>query len=89
MGYFGIPLPNFKTLISYAMHDFHFFGGGWMMFFWWFLIIALVVIVVRALISSNKQNTSTETPMEILKRRYANGEIDKEEFEERKKDLLS
>jgi len=60
-----------------------------MMFFWWFLIIALIVIVVRALISSNKQNTTADTPMDILKRRYANGEIDKEEFEERKKDMLS
>ena len=73
------------------MHDFNFFGGGWMMIFWWFLIIALIVIVVRALMGSTKQNANTpaETPMDILKRRYANGEIDKEEFEERKKNLLS
>jgi len=70
------------------MHDFHFFGGGWMMFLWWFLIIALIVIVVRILLNSNKQNTTSDTPMDILKRRYANGEIDKEEFEKRKNDLL-
>ncbi|MEX2463389.1 MAG: SHOCT domain-containing protein [Balneolaceae bacterium] len=71
------------------MHDFNFFGGGWMMFFWWLLIIALVVIIVRAFINLNNANATSETPMDILKRRYANGEIDKEEFEERKKDLLS
>lgn len=70
------------------MHDFHFFGGGWMMFFWWFLIIALIVIIVKALFSSTKQNLNNESPIEVLKRRYANGEIDKEEYEERKKDLL-
>jgi putative membrane protein len=70
------------------MHDFQFFGGGWMMFFWWFLIIALVVVVVRALLNTNQKKPHNETPLEILKRRYANGEIDKEEFEKRKKDLL-
>lgn len=70
------------------MHDFQFFGGGWMMFFWWFLIIVLVVVVVRALLNTNQKKSGNETPLEILKRRYANGEIDKEEFEKRKEDLL-
>lgn len=70
------------------MHDFHFFGGGWMMFIWWFLLIALVVIVIRALINTSRKKDNKDTPLEILKRRYANGEIDKEEFEKRKKDLL-
>ncbi|MEX0680348.1 MAG: SHOCT domain-containing protein [Balneolales bacterium] len=69
------------------MHDFHFFGGGWMMIFWWIVIIAVVIVVIRALIKNNKQDKH-ETPMDILKRRYANGEIEKEEFEERKKELL-
>lgn len=58
-----------------------------MMVFWWFLIIALIVIVVRTVLNTNKKS-GNETPLEVLKRRYANGEIDKEEFEERKKDLL-
>ena len=58
-----------------------------MMFFWWFLLIALVVLVIRAMLNTNKKSNN-ETPLEILKRRYANGEIDKEEFEKRKKDLL-
>ena len=71
------------------MHDFQFIGGGWMMFFWWFLIIALVVLTVRALINTNQGKQSKETPMDILKRRYAEGEIDEEEFEKRKKDLLT
>lgn len=79
---------NFNTLTIYFMHDFHFFGGGWMMFVWLFLLIALIVIIVKALFSSNKQNSNNESPIEILKRRYANGEIDKEELEKRKKDLL-
>lgn len=70
------------------MHDFQFFGGGWMMFFWWFLIIALVILVVRAFMNTTQNRQSKETPMEILKRRYAQGEIDEEEFNKRKKELL-
>jgi putative membrane protein len=70
------------------MHDFHFFGGGWMMFFWWFLIIAVIILVLRVLFKSKQPASDTETPLEILKRRYANGEIDKEEFEKRKQDLM-
>jgi putative membrane protein len=30
-----------------------------------------------------------ESPMDILKRRYASGEIDREEFEQKKQDLSS
>ncbi|WP_372634773.1 SHOCT domain-containing protein [Fodinibius sp.] len=70
------------------MHDFNFFGGGWMMFFWWFLIIVLVVFAIRALIRAKQNNRSKETPMDILERRYANGEIDEEEFNKRKQELL-
>lgn len=69
------------------MHDFTFFGGGWMMIFWVVLIILLVVVLISALTNKSTRNTG-ETPMEILEHRYARGDIDKEEFEERKKELL-
>ncbi|WP_217988315.1 SHOCT domain-containing protein [Aliifodinibius salipaludis] len=43
---------------------------------------------MQALKNSGQNNQNKETPMEILKRRYANGEIDEEEFNKRKKELL-
>ena len=58
-------------------------GLGWLI---WIAIIGLVVWSVVAL-SGNRDNRQTETPIEILKRRYARGEISKAEFELAKQDL--
>lgn len=62
-----------------------------MMIVWWVFLILLITVAVKALINSNSKPSvsDSESPIDILKRRYANGEIDKEEFEEKKKDLLS
>ncbi len=37
---------------------------------------------------SEQTHTHTESAIEILRRRYASGEISKKEFEEKKKDLV-
>ena len=60
-----------------------------MMIFWWILIIALILIVIRvAMRSGIKQSDGQDkSPLEILKKRYAKGEINKEEYEDRKNEL--
>ena len=59
-------------------------GGGGMWIFtllFWVLVIAGVVLLINWL---RKQNTN-ESALEILKKRYARGEIDKETYERLKK----
>lgn len=68
------------------------FGGTWMMGIIWIvavgLIVWLIVSVVRSTGNTRSQvDGSPVSALEILKKRYAHGEIGKEEFEEKRKDL--
>jgi putative membrane protein len=58
------------------------------MLLFWALVIVGVVLGIRWLISQGKESRS-DSALEILRQRYARGEINKEEFEARKKDLLA
>ena len=49
------------------------------------LIIWLIVSLVRG--AQNQVDTNSVSALEILKKRYAQGDISKEEFEEKQKDL--
>ena len=53
------------------------------------IILALIIVLaVRAARSSNFGGVGTqETPLDILKKRYAKGEISKDDFDRIKKDL--
>ena len=63
-------------------------GFGWVfMLFFWVLVILGFFYVIRIGMSGAKKNNGGETAMDILKKRYAKGEITKEEFEKIKDDL--
>ncbi len=70
--------------------------GGWgpigflVMIVFWALVIALVIVVLKRFANNegifpiNRRSSA----LDLLKERYAKGEIDTEEYEERKKILL-
>lgn len=70
-------------------HHGMFFGGG--MFMWIFNIIILGVVIflaVRFFRHGKLEGINNETPLDILKKRLAKGEITKEEFENLRKTIL-
>jgi putative membrane protein len=69
------------------------FGWGWfmpiIMIVFWGLVIWGIVALVRGLSTgSGSSSTQEESALDVLKKRYARGEITREEYEEKKKDLL-
>ena len=55
------------------------------------LFIVSVVAIIRWIAGAGRtlQNSTTKSAVEILNERFAKGEIEKEEYEERKNVLLS
>jgi putative membrane protein len=71
-------------------------NGGWTgsgmgigMWIFWIVLIVVVVLLVRTVASGRTSLPSPrqETPLDILKARYARGEIDEEEFQRRRREL--
>jgi len=77
-------------------------AGGWLMFGGMILVTVAVVLLVVYLVRQTAHPagagaftaqaapalpTAPETPREILKRRYANGEIEREDYLQRLSDL--
>ena len=51
------------------------------------LVIAGVIAVVHYLNHDTREHNQGESALDLLKKRYANGEIDKKEYEEKRKVL--
>ena len=62
--------------------------GGWIMLFW-ILVIILAIYFVYKILQKKDFSFSVENNLDILKRRYAKGEITRKEFEQMKKAIKS
>ncbi len=65
-------------------------GGMWMIFpslFFFILLILVPLFFWQRGCPFRTPKEESETPLEILKKRYAKGEISKDEFEHIKKDI--
>ncbi len=69
-------------------------GGMWFGWLFWLVIIVLIAWGVITVVNSSRSRgngphfSPDNDALDILKKRYARGEISKEEFEKMKKDLL-
>lgn len=65
------------------------YGMGWigaiLMFLFWIAVIAVLVFLISRF-TGERKNRGDEA-LDILRKRFASGEISKEEFEEKKKIL--
>lgn len=64
-------------------HSWGFHGVG--MLLWLVAIVVVIWLVVK--MSQKPGGSAQETPLDILKKRYAKGDITQEEFEQKKKEL--
>lgn len=81
-GYGSMPYGGFGLL------------GPIFMIIFWIIVIILIVHLIRGggrgvlHMCGGHGHNGGETALDILEKRYAQGEIDKKEFDERKKDLI-
>jgi putative membrane protein len=82
-GPYNSTMGNWGHMMGYG------YGGGFM----WLIVLVLVGVAIYFLFQFSKSKGADgsiiETPLDILKKLYAKGEIDKEEFDRKKRDLES
>ncbi len=55
-------------------------GYGWWMWLWWLLVAAAVCVLVLVTVRAGGRPDEEAAPEELLRRRFASGEIDEREI---------
>ena len=67
-------------------------GMGWIMLLFWILVLVGLILIIKWLLqmtTGDKKLSGSGRAIDILKERYARGEIDKAEFQAIKKELAN
>lgn len=67
------------------MHDWYFGGMHWI---WWIIWVLLLVWIFFIPYPSSKRYSKKDRALEVLRERFARGEIDEQEFEQSKRVLF-
>lgn len=76
MGYYGI-----------GFDPFHFLSGVLTFLFWLIVVVIIIRFIRRKKLLDQADLLMGKSPADIVRERYAKGEIDKAEFEQKLKDL--
>ncbi len=88
----SIPVTAWAQERPYEYWGMHSMWGPWgigmmlMMLVFWGLVIVALVLGIRWLVTQGRE-PRTDSALDILRQRYARGEINKEEFETKKREL--
>jgi putative membrane protein len=78
---------------GWGMHPMWGVWGAWgigmmlMMLVFWGVVIVGIVLAIRWFVGQSKETRPADTALDILRQRYARGDISKEEFEAKRRDL--
>ena len=61
-------------------------GFVFMLLFWGLVILGIAALI-RLLMTTSSRGPRDKSPLEIVQERYARGEINREEYEQKKSDL--
>ncbi len=66
-------------------------GFGWifMILFWAMIILGIVALAKWLLSAGSPGSSASQQPLDILKQRYARGEITRDQYEQMRRDLES
>ena len=77
----GGMMGNYQPYYSYSNY------GYWNLFWIVFLVAAIILIALLVYKFGIRRGASSETPLSILKKRFAKGEITRKQFDEMKKEM--